>query len=399
MPPPLHLRVFLASPGDVADERGLALRVLGRLPYDELLRGRITLEAVAWDHPGTSAPMLGGMSAQDSVIQSRGKPSECHVVVVILWSRLGSPVADPKYAKPDGSGYFTGTEWEYEDAWQANQASKGRLPRLLLYRRTSRPKVELDPNDIEAIQRRCEQLRQVEAFFAAGHRRDGSLANPYQEPSDFERDFEQHLKAVIRPLMESTAPLPAAPTPPPASPPLWEGSPFPGLRAFTPADAPIFFGRGRETDGLVSRLAEPSVRFLAVVGASGSGKSSLVAAGLIPRLLAGALPGSQDWVWVRFTPGEVGDNPFMALAVPFKDALQQRGQPPRELAEQMVANPAALTGLRDLALAEKPAGAELLLFIDQFEELFTLAAPGYVAPFVAWLGQAAQTGVTAEFGK
>ena len=42
---------------------------------------------------------------------------------------------------------------------------------------------------------------------------------------------------------------------------------------------------------------------------------SLVAAGLLPQLTAGALPGSEDWVWVRFTPAEAGDNPFRALAL------------------------------------------------------------------------------------
>lgn len=52
MPAPLHLRLFLVSPGDVADERALALKVLEQLQYEPLLRGRITVEAVAW--PGTS---------------------------------------------------------------------------------------------------------------------------------------------------------------------------------------------------------------------------------------------------------------------------------------------------------------------------------------------------------
>ena len=88
-------------------------------------------------------------------------------------------------------------------------------------------------------------------------------------------------------------------TPPPAtasSSPSWSGSPFPGLRAFTPADAPIFFGRDRETDFLVAKLSDSSCRFLLVVGTSGSGKSSLVAAGLIPRLAANVIHGSEAWL-------------------------------------------------------------------------------------------------------
>jgi hypothetical protein len=62
----------------------------------------------------------------------------------------------------------------------------------------------------------------------------------------------------------------------------WRGSPYPGLFSFNPDEAPIFFGRGREIRQLIERLKNPANRFLAVIGASGSGKSSLIAAGLIP---------------------------------------------------------------------------------------------------------------------
>ena len=117
----------------------------------------------------------------------------------------------------------------------------------------------------------------------------------------------------------------------PTRPP-WNGSPFPGLRAFTRDDGPILFGRHRETEQLVDQLREPclSWRFVVVAGASGSGKSSLVAAGLLPRLGEGAVDGSSTWLlprvvpaekgeraqWagLRFTPRELTDNPFDVLA-------------------------------------------------------------------------------------
>jgi hypothetical protein len=63
------LRVFLASPGDVADERALALRVLEQLQYDPLLRGRITVETVAWDKPGAGTPMLAMLTPQEAIAQ------------------------------------------------------------------------------------------------------------------------------------------------------------------------------------------------------------------------------------------------------------------------------------------------------------------------------------------
>ena len=71
---PRHLRVFLASPGDVAEERDLAFKVLWELQHDPFLRGQVTFEAVAWDYPPGGAPILAAMPAQDAVTLGRGKP-------------------------------------------------------------------------------------------------------------------------------------------------------------------------------------------------------------------------------------------------------------------------------------------------------------------------------------
>jgi Sulfatase-modifying factor enzyme 1 len=391
-PSALHLRVFLASPGDVADERTLALQVLEQLQYDPLLRGRITVETVAWDKPGAGTPMLAIMTPQEAIKEDLLTPAQCDIVIVIFWSRMGTPLPE-EWKKPDGSRYLSGTEWEYLNALEAAE-HQGR-PAILVYRRTE--KISLDPDDPD-FETKSHQWRLVKQFFNSFQNPDGSIkrgCNPYTAPDEFREQLNLHLRKLVRELLErevsSAAAQPASPALPATCPPLWPGSPFPGLRAFTPADAPIFFGRGRETDGLVSKLADPAVRFLVVVGASGSGKSSLVAAGLIPRLMAGAIAGSQDWIWGRFTPGEVSDNPFMALALSFRDTLQPHGQQLRTLAEQLATKPTALAGLRDLVLADKPTWAELVLFIDQFEELFTLAASRYVEPFIEWLRQGAQT--------
>ena len=81
---PLHLRVFLASPGDVADERALALRVLEQLQYDPLLRGRITVETVAWDKPGAGTPMLATLTPQEAIKKGLPTPAECDIVIVVI---------------------------------------------------------------------------------------------------------------------------------------------------------------------------------------------------------------------------------------------------------------------------------------------------------------------------
>jgi formylglycine-generating enzyme required for sulfatase activity len=385
---PRHLRVFLASPGDVSDERSLVIKVLDELNYEPLLRGKIRMEVAAWDHPDARSPMLSGMSAQDSVIRSLGKPSECDIVVFILWSRLGSPIRVEAYKKTYGSGYYTGTEWEYEDALQAFKA-QGR-PLILRYLKTETPTVALTLDDREAMLERYDQLEQVNAFLAFCHERDGSIANEYAEVSEFEETFEKQLKALIRQILDSEMPVVKETASPQGQLPLCKGSPFPGLRTFTDKDAPIFFGRSRETADLIRKLRDPSNRFVTVVGASGSGKSSLVWAGLIPRLQAGAIEGSQDWAWLRFTPGELGDNPFLALAASLRQHLARQTLQPLQFAEELYTTTSAFGKLVRWVLEGKPDGAKLLLFIDQFEELLTRVALEYLNSFIALLSEASR---------
>jgi WD40 repeat protein/DNA-binding SARP family transcriptional activator len=149
-------------------------------------------------------------------------------------------------------------------------------------------------------------------------------------------------------------------------------NPYKGLRAFAEADAGDFFGREQQVERLVGRLAERrsigagSVSgFLAVVGPSGSGKSSLVRAGLLPALRAGAVDGSRDWFLCDMHPGA---DPFAA----FRSALRRvAARPlPSELTDD--SNRAADLISRAASWALPGDDAELLLVIDQFEELFTL---------------------------
>ncbi|MBL8259931.1 MAG: SUMF1/EgtB/PvdO family nonheme iron enzyme [Candidatus Competibacteraceae bacterium] len=176
------------------------------------------------------------------------------------------------------------------------------------------------------------------------------------------------------------------PPPPPAaslSRPDWSGSPYPGLRHFSDKEHAIFFGRDEEIRELLKRLADPLQRFIAVVGTSGSGKSSLVMAGVIRRLPAG-------WVPVRFTPGGLGDDPFLALAAKLESSLEPHSLTGRAIAERLRAR-GDLDALARLILEQRWPADELLLFVDQFEELFTLVADEHRRRFVALLTKAAES--------
>lgn len=139
-----------------------------------------------------------------------------------------------------------------------------------------------------------------------------------------------------------------------------EDCPYVGLSAFQADDAARFFGRERLTADLESRVRGD--RFVAVFGASGSGKSSLLRAGLLPRVSGG------PWTTLVLTPGP---HPFEECAARLS-ALT--GSSSVALLDDLRTGPRALhlTVLR--ALAEQPQDAELLIVVDQFEEVFTLCA-------------------------
>ena len=82
---------------------------------------------------------------------------------------------------------------------------------------------------------------------------------------------------------------------------LREGSPFPGLRAYTADDADVYFGRQEAIARALDRVASSGTA--TIVGSSGSGKSSLIRAGLFPALRAGAIPGSEKWQYIVMSPG------------------------------------------------------------------------------------------------
>ncbi len=169
--------------------------------------------------------------------------------------------------------------------------------------------------------------------------------------------------------------------------------PFKGLQYFDEADADLFFGRERLTAKLVSRLRESN--FLAVVGASGSGKSSMVRAGLLPALQRGELlidsvsppEGSARWLYHVITPTS---RPLEALAVGLtRDAesvtatatlMDDLTRDPRSLhlfvrrrlGTQGNSRNSGNSGVLSPTSGGDRVGNHLLLVVDQFEELFTL---------------------------
>ena len=142
--------------------------------------------------------------------------------------------------------------------------------------------------------------------------------------------------------------------------------PYRGLGAFREEDSHQFFGRKSLLQKLLKRLRE--LRLLAVVGPSGSGKSSLVYAGLVPAFKCGALPGSQTWRYLR--PLVPGSDPLTNLA----GALRPFGVEPSPPSDRhWILDFLRMPPTTDVSwLLDKLGPDPVVLVIDQFEELFTL---------------------------
>jgi hypothetical protein len=262
------------------------------------------------------------------------------------------------------------------DAFDA--AERTGRPTVLVYRRIEDPLYMLSDPDRDG---KLHQWEWVNSFFqrlAGGY-------NRYRTPDEFRQQFEGHLKRLIYGFASSMSFVPADALAPVPHVPIWPGSPFPGLRAFTPDDEPIFFGRGAKVDDLVRRLHGDG-GLVAVIGSSGSGKSSLVAAGLIPRLRRNALEGSRSWKFCQMTPGGAEGDPFRALAVGLIEIAGGEFTPER--LTPLLAQPGSGCQVID-TIAEQSKAEELLLFVDQFEELFTSVSESSRRPFAQLLTQAA----------
>ena len=162
--------------------------------------------------------------------------------------------------------------------------------------------------------------------------------------------------------LQPRRPRTGAAAPPPTGGPIDSRNPFKGLRAFGEDDAEDFFGRDRLVSDVIRRVDDGG-SLVALVGPSGSGKSSVVRAGVIPALRKGALEGSDRWLIAQMVPGA---RPFAELEAAL---LRSTIDAPDSVSDQLRGEDGVLGAALRLLPDEN---TRLVLVIDQFEELFTL---------------------------
>jgi hypothetical protein len=190
LPKKRTIRIFISSPGDVGEERIIVRRVIERISED--LPGGCVLIPVDWTDRRARTAFLATLTPQQAIERGLPAPDKCSIVVVILWSRIGTPLDPNTYRKPDGSGYLSGTEYEYEIA--AARARVCSHPRVLIFRRTKAPFVALDDPLYEEKGRQWNLLKH---FFFRFEKPDGPWSGSYESyvtPTDFEPLVEALLR-------------------------------------------------------------------------------------------------------------------------------------------------------------------------------------------------------------
>jgi WD40 repeat protein/energy-coupling factor transporter ATP-binding protein EcfA2 len=154
--------------------------------------------------------------------------------------------------------------------------------------------------------------------------------------------------------------------------------PYQGLQAFTAKQRPFFFGRKQIIEAIRQKLEQQA--FVPVIGASGSGKSSVVRAGLMPWL--------EESGWRILEPIQPGFEPLAALRAVFKPFLKRSQSEMQALQQWVNHDPAGLAGVME----RMPSDERYLLVVDQFEELFTVCADEAERQrFIALITQVAET--------
>jgi tetratricopeptide (TPR) repeat protein len=368
------LKIFLSSPGDVAEERALAEFVFRRLA-DEVADA-VRLQFVIWEHE----PIFGHTGFQQQI----ERPSQSDLVVIILWSRLGSRLPSD-FAPAAGAPAPTGTEFEIGDAL-ASYAERGR-PNLLIYRKTPGPQIALGSPDFEE---RSDQYRRLDefcrhTFFDA----EGAVIvahHTYADSHSFERRLAEHMRR----WLDREGHVPHSER----FRPFWRGeSPFRGLQSFEAEHQSIYFGRSEAMGDLMRRIRETEAaaatdavaRLLLVQGMSGAGKTSLFKAGLLPLLGLRPVEGIAQWIPLLLHPSESDPalREFGALGVLASrlcervPAIARLGTTVPELAEALFASPQEAVTKIESGIAEdaeragiEPERIRLIIYVDQLEETF-----------------------------
>jgi formylglycine-generating enzyme required for sulfatase activity len=375
------IRIFISSPGDVADEREIARGVVQQLC--RTFAGRLQLTTVLWE----DMPLGADMSFQegiDLVLSEKG----IDIAVFILWSRLGSPTG--RLMVDDETREFrSGTEREWFLMLRAREQSKANgqqsRPDIIVYTRKDDVAFEerLRGKSDDEKTREIEQRKAITKFVQEEFNDAASGVNlrayhNFDKPTTFAKQLRAHLTQILETISGEELERP-----------FWnieeKGAPFRGLEIFEFEHSPVFFGREDEIVAIRSQLAEQARRgtaFIMIAGASGSGKSSLARAGLLPNIRDHEIDADiHRWRLLAVKPSQMGENPLEGLV---QLILKDKVLPELSDWSDDITLPANASDFSEWktrfsmrvkdalnAKAAKRNSTRLVILIDQLEEIFS----------------------------
>ncbi len=243
------IRIFIASPSDVAEERTLAYKAIERLRVE--FADRAELQSIIWEHE----PLLATADFQSQI----GTPANSDIFVMLLWNRFGSPLGGD-FFREDGSRYASATEYEFEEAINAYR-EKGH-PRMLVYRKTAEAMIEGD----EALAQQAAVQEFFDKWFVDEDDTALGAYHTFTEPTRFEDLLELHLRKTLIDYLPNPNNL--------------------------PIPANTFVGREALIEEVANMMSDDSTRLATLVGPGGTGKTRLSI-----QLGHTLLPGFRDGVF------------------------------------------------------------------------------------------------------
>ncbi len=376
------IRIFISSPGDVQEERDRARSVVHQLR--RRYAGRLDLQALLWEE----LPLQADMSFQqgiDVVLSETG----VDIAIFILWSRLGSPTG-PLIVGENGKLYRSGTEREWDLMLNARERCRreGSAPRPSIIVYTRKDDVSFDERlrgkSVDEQEREVQQKKMVGEFIREEFRDANTGVNlrayhSFDHPTTFAQQLRIHLTALLDPLAGDDL-----------DEPVWDiaanGPPFRGLDVFEVEHAPVFFGREDEIVTIRTRLREQACRgcaFVLISGASGSGKSSLARAGVLPDICNFETDKDlRSWRSLAVKPSQLSSDLVTGLIVALseKKVLPELSEWSNELLPcqndpslwpKWLVRVVLRIGDALKATGHRVGASRLLLLVDQLEELYS----------------------------
>lgn len=378
------IKVFISSPGDLAAERRRIGPVIARLNGE--YAGFVRIESIMYEEHVYSS-REGGFQVQIE------KSSQSDIVLAMFWGRLGTPLPDTFPEKFNGEPFASGTVYELTTAWD-EQRRTGKGPEVYVFRKTSKREMPDDPCQLREAVDQWERLNNFfTGYFESPQQGIRRAHERFDRAEELEAKVEKLLRRWILDNVSRGVTWPIE----------TKGSPFRGLEPFDARHSGVYFGRERKVFRALEELKMAARRgspFLLIPGASGAGKSSLMRAGIAPRLVQpGTVEDVDAWRTAVMRPGAAA-TPKLALCralfVSGSESDDPGGFGPAlpELSADAMRSPEILSKLLDesvefavdaivaaidkaakqTALAqgiERPLRAKLLLLIDQFEEAFS----------------------------